>query len=101
MILTRNWLWAVLCIGVIVASMGGLPAHASDLVAVQQLTDRVLMLHFKDGYVQHHRRGEPRSAEQVLAVPLDVTAASRPSSYTLTSADDPAYRQARQPVEVG
>ena len=66
--------------------------RASDLLAVQPLTDRILMLHFNDGHVEHHQRGQPRSAEIVHTDPLDVAAAARLGSYSFTSADDPAYR---------
>ena len=50
------------------------PAAASELVDFQPLTERILMLHFNDGHVQHHQRGEPRSAEKVFTDPLDVIA---------------------------
>ncbi len=43
----------------------------------------------------------PRSDERVVAVPLDVTAASRPASYRVTSSDDPAYARALSPATVG
>jgi len=62
-------------------------------VDLQPLTERILMLHFNDGHVQHHQRGEPRNAEKVFTDPLDVAAASRAETYTVTSPDDPAYRE--------
>jgi hypothetical protein len=75
--------------------------RASDLVDVLPLTDRIVMLHFDDGYVVHHKRGQARSDEQVIVDPLDVEAASRPDSYGIASADDPAYAQPRTPADVG
>jgi len=45
------------------------PGAASELVDVQPLTERIVMLHFNDGHVQHHQRGEPRGAEKVFADP--------------------------------
>lgn len=77
------------------------PTAGSELVAVQPLTERILMLHFDDGHVQHHLRGEPRTVEKVVVDPLDVLAASRPESYAVTSPDDPAYRERRSPSSVG
>lgn len=74
-------------------------AAASDLVAFQQLTDRVLLVHFKDGHVEHHKRGEPRSAERVVVQPLDVAAASQPASYSLSSPNDPRYRTTGNPTK--
>ncbi len=71
------------------------------LVEVLPLVDRVLMLHFDEGHVVHHQRGRPRSDEQVVARALDVSAAGRPGSYRITSADDPAYARPRSPESIG
>ena len=76
-------------------------ARASDLVEALPLTDRIVMLHFDDGRVEHHRRGEPRSAEKVVADPLDAGLASKPATYALTSRDDPAYAKPTPPTRVG
>jgi hypothetical protein len=94
-----SWIAAVFVGGVITSVT--MPAAASDLVEIQPLTDRMLMLHFNDGHVQHHERGQPRSEEKVFVDPLDVEAASRADSYTVTSPDDPAYREAKAPHSVG
>ncbi|MBC7808044.1 MAG: hypothetical protein H7145_18090, partial [Akkermansiaceae bacterium] len=76
-------------------------ANATELVAVQPLTDRILMLHFDDGYVEHHRKGQPRSAEKVVTVPLDVDRAALPRSYRISSTGDVAFKQPLVPVRVG
>ncbi len=76
-------------------------ARASEVVEVLPLTDRVLMLHFDDGYVVHHQRGAPRSEEKVVVEPLDMAAAARPESYRITSADDAAYSRPQSPTDVG
>jgi hypothetical protein len=73
---------------------------ASDLVEIQPLTDRILMLHFNDGHAQHHQRGQPRSEQKVFVDPLDVGAAARSENYTVTSADDPAYRESKSSLSV-
>jgi len=88
---------AVLCAAVLVVQA----ARASEIVDVLPLTDRIVMLHFDDGYVIHHERGHARSDEKVVVDPLDTAAASRAASYEIVSADDPAYAAARHPVEVG
>jgi hypothetical protein len=49
----------------------------SNILDVQPLTDRILMVHFKDGYVEHHKKGQPRSQEIVITDPLDLGAATR------------------------
>lgn len=76
-------------------------ARAAELVEVLPLTDRVVMLHFDEGRVIHHDRGQARSDEKVIADPLDIAAASKASAYAIRSDDDPAYRRPRPPVDVG
>jgi hypothetical protein len=76
-------------------------AAASDVVSVQPLTDRILMVHYDDGYVIHHKRDQPRSQETVVVDPLDTAAAAKPESYEITSPDDPAYAQAKHPTSIG
>jgi hypothetical protein len=73
---------------------------ASDLIAVQPLTGSIIMLHFDDGYVIHHKRGEPRTQEKVIVDPLDVKAASNTASYAIVSPDDPAYRTPTRPLKL-
>jgi hypothetical protein len=80
-----------------------LPAlsHASDLVDASPLTDRIVLLHFKDGHVVHHKLGQKRSDEKVVTDPLDVKAASQAATYRISSLTDPSYKQCRAPVDVG
>ncbi|MCW5941399.1 MAG: glycoside hydrolase family 9 protein [Fimbriimonadaceae bacterium] len=73
---------------------------ASDVVEVSPLTDRVLLIHFDDGYVVHHGKGQKRSDEKVVVDLLDTVAASRAGTYTIVSSDDPAYRTPVAPVGV-
>lgn len=82
----------------LLALMAG--ARASDLVEVGPLTDRLLLLRFKDGYVIPHKRGEPRTAGRVITDPLDVAAAARPASYRIASPGDPAYQGGASPTRV-
>lgn len=81
--------------------LGATPVAASNLISVQALTERIVLLHFDDGSVRHHQRGMPRSAETVVVSPLDVVAAVRPESYQITSTEDAAYRKAIAPRRVG
>ncbi len=87
----------VLCALVLVAPSAG----ASDVVDVLPLTDRVVMVHFDDGYVIHHKDGQPRSEETVVVDPLDTAAASQPGSYSISSADDSVYSAPQRPLDVG
>lgn len=76
------------------------PAVASDLVEVLPLDASTLMLHWDDGRVIPHRRGEPRSGGSVIVDPLDVAAASLPSNYLVASKDDPAWRAGKRPARI-
>lgn len=75
-------------------------AHASDILDCGPLTDRIVLVHFKDGYVIHHKRGEARTHETVITDPLDTAAAENPASYTIESPDDPALKSVH-PTDVG
>ncbi len=72
---------------------------SSDIVNVQALNSRVIMIHFDDGYVRYHRKGESRQNEWVVSEPLDVIKAITSSNYTVkTSAG--YYETAKNPVKV-
>jgi hypothetical protein len=77
------------------------PGGAAEIVEVSRLTDRIVMVHFNEGHVEHHKSGQARSDERVIINPLDVASASRPESYEIASDDDPGYARARRPAEVG
>ena len=72
--------------------------RASELLSVQPLTDRIVMLHFKDGRVRYHQKGRSMSEDKVFTDPLDVAAAALPASYRIESADDPAYKTRQLPL---
>lgn len=40
---------------------------ASDIINVEALNSRIIMLHFDDGYVRYHQRGESRQNEWIVA----------------------------------
>jgi endoglucanase len=76
-------------------------ASASELLEVMPLTDGIIMIHFRDGHVIHHQRGQSRSDEKVVVDPLDTAAASTVSSYSISSPDDAGYAQERSPAQIG
>ena len=66
------------------------------------LTDRILMVHVKEGHAVHHQKGKKRDeGEKVILTPLDAAAASRPEAWTVTCPDDPNYARGVQPQKVG
>lgn len=79
-------------------------ASASDLVEVLPVNDRILMLHFQDGYIDYSRHdyigGRGRDVT-IVRSPLNTTMAERSSSYTLTSTGDANYGTGVQPLRVG
>ncbi|MDX2187957.1 MAG: FN3 associated domain-containing protein [Opitutaceae bacterium] len=77
-------------------------ANASEIQEVIPLTEKILLVHFDDGAVKHHVKGEYRDSETFLnRIPLDTAAASSAASYTLKSADDAQYSTAKAPATVG
>lgn len=74
---------------------------ASDIVEVLPLTDQILMVHFDDGYVIHHKLWESRDSDVLICDSLNCSLASNPSSYLLSSSDDSNYSSAKNPTVVG
>jgi endoglucanase len=74
---------------------------ASDIVEVVPITNKIVMVHFNDGYVIHHKIGRPRTDETVVLSALDLTAATKTSSYSITSTNDTKYRTAKTPTSLG
>ena len=73
---------------------------ASDVVEVHPLTNQIIMVHFDDGYVDYHDLGEKREDDQLFHVPLNVGLADQLNSYTISSADDPAYSSSKTPNDL-
>ncbi len=62
-------------------------SRASDIVNVQALNSHIIIIHFDDGFVRYHQRGEARQNEWVVAEPLDIGKATNPSNYKIKSFD--------------
>ena len=75
----------------LLALQSTLPATASDVVEVIPLTNQIIIVHFDDGYVDYHDLGERREDDVLYHIPLNVALADQLSSYSIRSADDPAY----------
>ena len=71
------------------------------VVDCRLLTDSILVVHYRDGYVLHHKIGQKRSDETVVRPhPLDVIAAAKADEYTLSSRNDADYSTSRHPLSV-
>jgi endoglucanase len=78
-----------------------LPLAASTIVEVRALTDRILVVHYDDGYVNHHRNGQTSDDDVVVVSPLNLAEATQLGNYALSSLNDPAYSTNTRPVDLG
>ena len=79
----------------IALATGVASALASEVKDVLPLTESIVLVHFDDGYVVHHKKGQKRSDERVVVQPLDVAKAQDPASYTVSSSDDASFGTAK------
>jgi hypothetical protein len=75
-------------------------SHAAEWRSVSPTDERIVAVYVVDGKSHPETLGNGGDG-RVEAVPLDVTKASLPGSYTITSPDDPNYQKARRPVQIG
>jgi hypothetical protein len=76
-------------------------AKAAEVVDVLPLTDRIVVVHFNEGHVNHHGKGQVNNDDSVVISPLDVVNAAKATSYGISSSDDPNFTTARTPARVG
>jgi len=77
------------------------PLQASKFVEITPVTNKILLLHFNDGYVDHHELGQTSNNDVTYNNPLDVNRAANRSTYIITSENDEYYKTGRNPVNVG
>ena len=64
----------------------------TGLIDVRPLTNRILVIHYRDGYVVHHKLGQKRGDEMViLKNPLNVKLSSIAANFQISSASDAHY----------
>src|SRR5512133_3488626 len=86
---------------IVLLLMLDLRAVASDIVEVLPLTNKILMLHFDDGYAIYHKKGQARSNERVVVELVNTAEAVKPLNYLLKSTDDLNYSAGLKPTDVG
>jgi hypothetical protein len=86
-------------LAILLACAGG--GWTMDLAEALPLSERIVMVHLDDGHVVHHGKGQKRSAERVVATPVDVAAATPPAAWTVTCAGDPAFAAGIHPERIG
>ena len=73
--------------------------NASDIINVAALNSNIIMVHFDDGYVRYHQRGESRQNEWVVSEPLNALKAVTLENYTIKSSDG-FYAAPQKPAKV-
>ncbi|HOT95486.1 MAG TPA: glycoside hydrolase family 9 protein [bacterium] len=75
---------------------------AADLIRIQPVTDKILVLYFSEGHIDYFGIGQERArGNRVYYSRLDTDAAAVFSNYTITSPDDIRYQTGRGPVALG
>lgn len=73
----------------------------TGLIDLRRTDEHTLTVHWRDGYVIHHKIGQKRTDEKVVLVPpLAVALASNGDSYQLFSRDDNAFANGLKPDRV-
>ena len=73
---------------------------AQDLERATPITNSIVMLHFDEGFVIHHKLGDKRENETLVHTPLNVGSATNLSSYSIISTDDPNYSSGKPPIDL-
>ncbi len=67
--------------------MGFKISKASDIINIEALNSKIILLHFDDGYVRYHKKGESRQNEWVVSEPLVVEKAMIANNYQIVSSE--------------
>ncbi len=74
-------------------------AVSSDVVNVFALNSHIIVVHFDDGYVKYHGKGQKRQMDRAVVEPLDYAQAENLVNYTITS-DSGFYATERNPQQI-
>jgi endoglucanase len=88
-------------LGVLALMMQAQSAPVSGIDHVAPINDRLILIHYKDGYVKHPSGGQKRAEGVVVQEPLDVVAATKASAYSISSKDDQGFSVDLSPSKVG
>ncbi|NRB53385.1 MAG: glycoside hydrolase family 9 protein [Saprospiraceae bacterium] len=76
------------------------PGGASPLEHWEALTDKVILLKFNEGFVQHHQLGQKGQDDLLFRQPLNTIQAGLTSTYTIFSSTDQNYIAGEPPLLV-
>jgi len=74
---------------------------ASDLTDILQVTDKIIMLRFDDGYIKHYGYHETSDDCVTYNYPVNLEGASNTETYLIFSPDDVSYSDPLHPVQIG
>ncbi|WP_373524050.1 glycoside hydrolase family 9 protein, partial [Aquiflexum sp.] len=86
-------------LGLLFAMFGG-NLLASDWVRLSVLNDRILVLQFDDGYIEHSGYRQGQNTTVTYNFPLDVSKTSVLESYKISSSDDPEFAGGISPIKI-
>lgn len=76
-------------------------AQGGDLMNVSPVSDKILMIHIRDGHIITYGINEGPEDNIIFHAPTDLDRAVNPVNYSISSSDDPNYSNRRIPVETG
>lgn len=71
-----------------------------DVAELHPLTESWLAVKVVDGRVEHHKMGQSRGAEKAVVKRLNEALADKPETWSVTSPDDPDYKEAKRPAKL-
>ena len=74
---------------------------ASDLMEVQPVTNKILMIFLKDGHIDTYGVGQDPTKNIVYHSPTNLANASNLTNYTIISSEDSKYSTAKSPIAIG
>lgn len=76
--------------------------QAADLMGIQPLTDKILVLQFDEGHIDYFGIHQDRyNGNKIYYDKLNVSQAIALANYSITSPDDENYRQPQSPIHIG
>ena len=86
--------------GSITLAQNNIPG-GGDLMSISPVTDKILMIHIRDGHIITYGLHERPEDNITFHAPTNLDRALQTSRYTLFSEDDPNYTDGRHPVNIG
>jgi len=76
--------------------------QSADLLTIQPLTDKILVLHFDEGHIDYFGIHQDRyNGNKIYYAQLNIGSAVDLANYTITSEDDEQYNENRTPIAIG